>query len=114
MSSFALTAVPSTVPRTPSAAPRTLSAAPRTPSAGPRQLYAVPSLPAVAPGATSSEAHAAAALIASELRDEAESRRLRRATERHRERIVTGITVAACTVAAGAAITFAQLLVIVR
>lgn len=62
----------------------------------------------------SGEAKAVAAFISSEVSAEAESRGIRRAAERHRERIVTGITVAACSVAGVSAVAFAQLLVIAR
>lgn len=62
----------------------------------------------------SGEAKTVAALIAAEVSAEAESRIVRRAAERHRERIVTGVSIAACSVAGLSAIAFAQLLVVAR
>ncbi|WP_286343354.1 hypothetical protein [Frondihabitans sucicola] len=71
-------------------------------------------LPSATPAPAQREARILADLITAEVAAETESRRLRRAAERHRERIVTGITVAACSVAGVTAVGFAQLLLVAR
>lgn len=66
------------------------------------------------PSSVTLEAHAIATIISVEISSEAQSRMVRRAIERRRERIMTGITIATCSVAAVTAVAFAQLLVVAR
>jgi hypothetical protein len=68
------------------------------------------------PGRTapSAEARMIANVISAEFAAETQGRLFRRAAERRRERVVTAVTVAACSVAGITAITFAQLLVVAR
>jgi len=64
--------------------------------------------------APSAEARMIANVISAEFAAETQGRLFRRAAERRRERVVTAVTVAACSVAGITAITFAQLLVVAR